>query len=109
MAKSTNKPSDTTTEEVKENNDLAAFLGADAVTTEQEANEFAIRSDKIQVVTLKELLVAEAFSHCLSPITPMIEPQAYEHHKKLIDQVVGIAMEVALQVGKVYDDKFGQR
>lgn len=89
------------------NTDLESFLGVEPMEAEK-VNEFA-RVDKLQVITLREMMIAEAFAMCLQPVSPMLDTAVYEHHKKQIEVVIAIAMDVATQVGKVYDEKFGPR
>lgn len=88
-----------------EPNTLEQFLGVEE-TTEVKVNEFAV-AGKLQVLTLRELLMAETFGTLLGNLGPMIEPSKYEDHKAVIKQYLMVALDVALTVGDVYDERLG--
>jgi hypothetical protein len=92
-------------EEVKqESTSLESFLGVQS--EEVKVNEFAV-AGKLQVLGLRELLMAETFGSLLTNLAPMLDPGQFKVHQPHIKRYLEVALEVSMMVGEVYDDKLG--
>jgi hypothetical protein len=102
--KTETKPEVTTTES---STTIESLLGVDVQEVQEaKVNEFAAVG-KLQVLGLRELLMAETFGTLLANLGPMVEPRAYSDHKQLIKQRLVVALDVAKMVGEVYDENMG--
>ncbi len=102
--KTETKPEVTTTES---STTIESLLGVDVQEVQEaKVNEFAAVG-KLQVLGLRELLMAETFGTLLGNLSPMVQPKTFHDHKDLIKNHISIALEVAKMVGQVYDDNMG--
>ena len=104
QSKTETKPEVTTTEPTTT---IESLLGVDVQEMkEAQVSEFAAVG-KLQVLGLRELLMAETFGTLLGNLGPMVEPKTFDDHKSLIKKRISIALEVAKMVGQVYDENMG--
>lgn len=86
---------------------IESLLGVDVQEMkEAQISEFAAVG-QLQVLGLRELIMAETFGVMVKNITFMTEPKIFDNHKDLIRKHLKIALEVAKMVGTVYDENMG--
>lgn len=86
---------------------IESLLGVDVQEMkEAQISEFAAVG-QLQVLGLRELIMAETFGVMVKNISFMTEPKVFDDHKDLIKKHLTIALEVAKMVGQVYDENMG--
>lgn len=111
QSKVTEQPKDVTnasTElEQQSTTSIESLLGVDVQEMkEAQISEFAAVG-KLQVLGLRELLMAETFGVMVKNVSFMAEPRKYADHKQLIKDHLKIALDVVKMVGEVYDENMG--
>jgi hypothetical protein len=86
---------------------IESLLGVDTQEVQEaKVNEFAAVG-QLQVLGLRELIMAETFGVMVKNISFMTEPKVFDDHKDLIKKHLTIALEVSKMVGQVYDENMG--